>query len=73
VAGVGRISADPRAVVVVLSVNHLPATLLTDPDAPGHLYAGLTNGDIWFSASYGDDWRKLPVNLRGIWHQLLML
>jgi hypothetical protein len=54
-------------------LDYLPATLLTDPAAPGHLYAGLSNGDIWFSSNYGEEWQKLPVNLGGIWHQLVML
>ena len=54
-------------------LDHLPTTLLTDPRAPGHLYAGLANGDIWFSANHGDEWSQMPVNLKGIWHQLLML
>jgi hypothetical protein len=53
-------------------LDHLPTTLLTDPHAPGHLYAGLSNGEIWFSPNHGDEWSKLPVNLKGIWHQLLM-
>jgi hypothetical protein len=54
-------------------LDHLPARLLTDPSAPAHLYAGLTNGDIWFSSNHGDDWHRLPVNLEGIWDQLVML
>jgi hypothetical protein len=45
--------------------------LLTDPDAPGHLYAGLANGDVWHSADYGDSWEILPFNLGGI-HQTLI-
>jgi hypothetical protein len=54
-------------------LDYLPTTLLTDPGAPGHLYAQLSNGDIWFSANHGDEWSQLPVSLKGIWHQLLML
>jgi hypothetical protein len=40
--------------------------LLTDPGAPGHLYAGLSNGDVWHSTNHGDDWRQLPFNLGSI-------
>lgn len=54
-------------------LNSLPATLLTDPAAPGHIYAGLSNGEVWFSQDYGDAWSRLAVDLKGIWHQLLML
>jgi len=54
-------------------LDHLPTPLLTDPGAPGHLYAGLSSGDIWFSSNHGDEWSKIPVNPQGTWHQLLML
>lgn len=54
----------------------LPAaitTLVTLPGAPGHLCAGLGNGDVWYSEDYGDSWEKLPFNLQGIWSSLLVL
>jgi hypothetical protein len=47
--------------------------LLTDPTAPGHVYAGLSNGDVWHSANYGDAWEKLPLNLHRIERTLIML
>jgi hypothetical protein len=47
--------------------------LLTDPAAPGHLYAGLSNGDVWGSTDHGDTWRKLSFNLGGIHRTLIML
>ncbi len=50
-----------------------PTALVTLPNAAGHLYAGLTNGDVWHSADYGDRWEKLPINLKGIWFSLLIL
>lgn len=50
-----------------------PTALVTLPHAPGHLYAGLTNGDIWHSADYGDTWGKMSFNLKGIWFSLLIL
>jgi photosystem II stability/assembly factor-like uncharacterized protein len=46
--------------------------LLTDPAAPGHVYAGLSNGDVWQSADQGDTWHRLPFNLGGIHRALLM-
>jgi hypothetical protein len=54
-------------------LDHMPYALLTDPAAPGHLYAGLSNGDVWFSADRGDSWIALPLNLGGIHRALLML
>jgi photosystem II stability/assembly factor-like uncharacterized protein len=54
-------------------IPHMPIALITDQTAPGHLYAGLTNGDVWFSANYGDTWQKLPFNLKGIWRSLIIL
>jgi photosystem II stability/assembly factor-like uncharacterized protein len=53
-------------------LDHMPYALLTDRSAPGELYAGLSNGDIWHSADQGDSWRKLPVNVIGIHRSLLM-
>lgn len=50
-----------------------PTALVTLPGAPGHLYAGLANGDVWHSADYGDTWRKMPFNLKGIWFSMLVL
>lgn len=47
--------------------------LVTLPGAPGHLFAGLTNGDVWHSADYGDAWEKMPFNLKGIWFSMLVL
>lgn len=54
-------------------LNHMPYALLTDPAAPGHLYAGLSNGDIWHTDDHGDHWRQLPVNLGSIWTAMMML
>ena len=54
-------------------MRHMPITLVTDPKAPGHLYAGLTSGDVWHSTDYGDTWQKLPFNLKEIWFSLLLI
>ena len=51
----------------------MPYALLTDPLAPGHVYAGLSNGDVWHSADHGDTWQQLPFNLKGIHRTLLLL
>lgn len=50
-----------------------PTALATVPDAPGHLYAGLYNGDVYHSSDYGDGWRKMPFSFDGIWYSLLVI
>ena len=54
-------------------LDYMPYALLTDPTAPGHLYAGLANGQVWHSADHGDHWAQLPLDLRGIHRSLIML
>ena len=53
-------------------LNSMPYALRTDPAAPGHLYAGLSNGDVWHTADYGDNWRQLPFNLGRIWTAVIV-
>lgn len=53
-------------------LNFMPYALITDQAASGHLYAGLSNGDIWFSEDYGDHWEQLPLTLGGIHTSLIM-
>ncbi|MEK7326927.1 MAG: hypothetical protein AAB217_16915 [Chloroflexota bacterium] len=54
-------------------LNYMAYALITDPHAPGHLYAGLSNGDVWHSTDHGDSWVQLPFNLGGIHRTLIML
>jgi hypothetical protein len=54
-------------------LDYMAYALLTDPEASGHIYAGLSNGDIWHSADYGDNWQQLSLNLTGIRYSLVML
>ncbi len=42
---------------------HAPYGLATDPNEPGHLYAGLADGQVWRSTDHGEVWTKLPVDL----------
>lgn len=53
-------------------LDNMPYTLFCDPQAPGDFYAGLRNGDVWFSSDYGDTWQQLPFNLGAIDHTLLV-
>lgn len=50
-----------------------PTALTTVAGAPGHLYAGLYNGDVWHSSDYGDSWTKMPFSFEGIWFSLLVI
>jgi hypothetical protein len=54
-------------------LNDMPYALLTDPAAPGHLYAGLSGGEVWHSADYGDGWHRLPFQFTGIHRSLIRL
>lgn len=54
-------------------LDYMAYALLTDPNAPGHLYAGLANGDVWHTADYGDNWCQLPFNLGGIHRSLIFV
>jgi hypothetical protein len=54
-------------------MKQMPVALVTDPEEPGQLYAGLTNGDVWHSGDYGENWQKMPFNLKGIWISLVIL
>lgn len=52
---------------------YMPYALLTDHEASGHLYAGLSNGDIWHTPDYGNHWQQLPVNMGTVWTAMIML
>ena len=54
-------------------LDYMPYALVTDPDMPGHLYAGLSNGDVWHSTNHGENWRQLPLNLSGIHRMMVAL
>jgi len=54
-------------------LDYMAYALLTDPAAPGQLYAGLSNGDVWFSADYGDNWQQLPFSLPAIVRSMIMM
>jgi hypothetical protein len=54
-------------------LDYMAHALVTNPKASGHLYAGLSNGDVWHTRDYGDNWIQLPFNLGGIHHTLITL
>lgn len=53
-------------------LDYMAYSLLTDSGAPGRLYAGLSNGEVWHSVNYGDSWQKLSFDLGGI-HRCLII
>lgn len=53
-------------------LDHMAYALEIDPLAPGHLYAGLSNGDVWHTSDYGDQWQKLAFNLKCIRYSLII-
>ncbi len=53
-------------------LTHMAYALLTDPAAPGHVYAGLSSGDVWHSADHGDQWQQLPFNLGSVNRTLIL-
>ena len=53
-------------------LDYMAYALLTDPHHPGHLYCGLSNGEVWHTTDYGDSWRRLPFDLGSIDRALIM-
>lgn len=47
-------------------LDHMPYALITDPQRPGHVYAGLAHGQVWHSSDHGDAWTRLPLDLGGV-------
>ena len=54
-------------------LDYMAYALVPDPEASGHLYAGLANGDIWHTTDYGDTWKQLPFNMGGIHNSMMMI
>lgn len=50
----------------------MPYALITDPSAPGHLYAGLADGRLFFTADSGDRWIRLDLDLGRIERDVIM-
>jgi hypothetical protein len=54
-------------------LHNTPTALVPGNTTPGHLYAGLKDGQVWETRDAGETWSKLPFNLEGIWYSLLVL
>lgn len=48
-------------------LDYMAYFLQIDASVAGHLYAGLSCGDVWHTADYGNRWQQLPLNLSGIY------
>jgi photosystem II stability/assembly factor-like uncharacterized protein len=73
VRSMGRAGWQPLAGGLPQPLNYMPYALLTDSSAPGHVYAGLSNGEVWHSTDLGDTWHQLPLSLGSIQRTLLLL
>ncbi len=47
-------------------LDYPPYGLATDPAAPGHVYLGLSHGEVWHSRDHGDAWQRLPFRFAGV-------
>ncbi|HSM26030.1 MAG TPA: hypothetical protein VK856_14295 [Anaerolineaceae bacterium] len=54
-------------------LDYMAYALIPDPTLSGHLYAGLSNGDVWHTKDFGDIWERLPFNLGGIHNSMIMI
>lgn len=54
-------------------LDYMAYALVTDPEYPGQLYAGLSNGDIWHTMDYGDTWQQLPFVLGRIERMMIVI
>ena len=54
-------------------LRYMAYALVTFPGASGHLWAGMSNGELWHTRDYGDSWTQLPFNLGGIHTALIIL
>ena len=73
VRSIGGAAWQPLSGGLPQPLNHMPYALLTDPTAPGHVYTGLSNGEVWHSTDHGETWRRLPVQFGNIHRTLLLI
>lgn len=53
-------------------LDSMPLSLITHPSTSGLIIAGLTNGEVWQSSDYGDNWQQLPIKFNGLRRLLLV-
>lgn len=52
-------------------LDHMPYALITEPDSPGNLFVGLSNGEVWHTLDHGDTWVQVPLELGGVERSLI--
>jgi hypothetical protein len=60
---VGGAPLEPLSGGLPEPLDNMAYALVPDPHASGHLYAGLSNGDVWQTSDFGDSWKQLPFKL----------
>lgn len=54
-------------------LDYMAYDLAVVPGQPGHLYAGLSNGQVWHTSDYGDHWVLMPFNLGRVDTSLIVM
>lgn len=54
-------------------LDSMPYALITDPREPGHLYAGLADGEVWFSPDHGDAWVRLDLRIGAVERTMVLV
>ena len=54
-------------------LDNMPYALLTSPEEPRHIYAGMSSGEVWQSVDRGDAWERLETNLGSIERTLIVV
>jgi hypothetical protein len=54
-------------------LDYMAYDLAAVPGQPGHLYAGLSNGQVWHTGDYGDHWEQLPFNLGRVQNGMILI
>ncbi len=54
-------------------LDYMAYGMAITPRLPGHVFAGLGNGEVWHSEDHGDHWVKLPVDMGGVHTAMLVM
>ncbi len=54
-------------------LDHMPYALVTDPQEPGHVYAGMSSGDVWRSRDWGETWEQMPFHLKCVRRSMILV
>lgn len=54
-------------------LQETPTVMVSVPGSSGELYIATQNGSVWHTLDFGASWSRLPVELDGVRHSLLVL